>query len=433
VILMENDSVNLLNQIYTMLIKAYSSIVGDKALLAFERMGLSISDAMFKLNPDDTTLSNELAIQHMSQDFASHALNITDNYVQSGMITYEWMVQLLLDAIKPIDTDSDSIQLMGKLKNEVRGIWDSTLGSFSGIPGDVYHPVYAMPDDWYKSGNMSGWTPYNISQNSGTAQPTTPSVLGPLNWSVLPKAKRSIITKPFVQLDHPLLLNRIRKEVLSKITEQPTVQLKTEFMPTSIKTQKVDIKTQKVEIAEAVRKKYFKEHLVDLGVFNEQKIALCHISLVDAVKDLHSETTPQQVTSQGIDISFDYRFISLRRQWWPVPLLLLKRWFIPGFERGAISGGTNVLDQGMMPVLTTGFVAVRNLRVKCNWSSQDMSAITNSSAIGPFSLIGRSINNGTLSCNGIQIIGWFYVPLPCLPPCGDPNLATTAANSPLTK
>jgi hypothetical protein len=98
---------------------------------------------------------------------------------------------------------------------------------------------------------------------------------------------------------------------------------------------------------------------------------------------------------------------------------------VPGYARGDISNGTGAHDPGVLPVLTTGFVAIRNLKIASAWSQQDLAVVQGSASLGPFSLIGRSYDaaSGTLTCPGIQIIGWFCSALPVLPPASDPGLA----------
>src|SRR5262249_9582151 len=91
----------------------------------------------------------------------------------------------------------------------------------------------------------------------------------------------------------------------------------------------------------------------------------------------------------------------------------------------AFSDGTGGDDSGLLPVLTSGFVAIRNLKISSNWSNNDLQAMQGSASLGPFSLVGRTYaaGTGTLTAPGIQIIGWFCEALPVLPPDSDPAMA----------
>ena len=148
------------------------------------------------------------------------------------------------------------------------------------------------------------------------------------------------------------------------------------------------------------------------------------MALTRSVAALGTTTTPQPVATDSIDVSFEYRVVTLGRPWFPDTFLMLRNWYVPGYALGDFSHGTGGGDTGLMPVLTTGFVAVRNLSIVAKWSAPDLAAVQGSASFGPFSLIGRGFDaaSGTLTCSGMQIIGWFCSALPVLPPVADPSL-----------
>jgi hypothetical protein len=156
------------------------------------------------------------------------------------------------------------------------------------------------------------------------------------------------------------------------------------------------------------------------------------LALTTAVAAVGASATPQPVAANSIDVSFEHCVVMLQRSWFPDTLLMLRNWYLPDYPQGGISNGTGVQDPGPMPVIATGFVAVRNLKITSNWSAQDLPAAQASASFGPFSLVGRSFDagSGTLACPGIQIIGWFCSPLPVLPPASDPALAAAPAPAP---
>ena len=132
------------------------------------------------------------------------------------------------------------------------------------------------------------------------------------------------------------------------------------------------------------------------------------LALTQATEALKANTIAQQVTTDSIDISFEHCIVTMGRPWFPDTLLMLRNWYVPGYARGEISNATGARDPGLMPVLTTGFVAIRNIKIASQWSEQDLAAVQGSASFGPFSLIGRSYDaaSGTLTCPGMQIIGW---------------------------
>src|SRR5262249_19459420 len=153
--------------------------------------------------------------------------------------------------------------------------------------------------------------------------------------------------------------------------------------------------------------------------------------MAQATAQVQANTTTQPVTASNIDMSFEHCVVTLHRPWWPEVFLMLKHWFVPGYECAEFSDGSGSEDSGLLPVLTSGFVAIRNLKISTKWSSDDLEAMQGSASFGPFSLVGRTYDagTGTLSSPGIQIIGWFCEALPILPPESDPATAPPQATS----
>jgi hypothetical protein len=132
-----------------------------------------------------------------------------------------------------------------------------------------------------------------------------------------------------------------------------------------------------------------------------------------------------------MDMSFEHCVVTLNRPWWPEVFLMIRGWFVPGYASAEFSNGKGNGDPGLLPVLASGFVAIRNLKISTKWSDDDLVAMQKSASFGRFSLVGRTYDSqtGTLSCPGIQIIGWFCEALPILPPASDPAIAAAQADS----
>jgi hypothetical protein len=135
--------------------------------------------------------------------------------------------------------------------------------------------------------------------------------------------------------------------------------------------------------------------------------------------------TARPVSGSDIFITFEYCVVSLDWPWIAEAFLLLRNWFVPGYAQSSVSNGSGLLDTGLLPALPTGFILIRKLEIQANWGQSDLDAIQGAAGFGPFSLAGRSYNDqtGLLTCDGMQIIGWFCSALPQLPPCPDPHLA----------
>jgi hypothetical protein len=156
--------------------------------------------------------------------------------------------------------------------------------------------------------------------------------------------------------------------------------------------------------------------------------------MADVTAQLHATTTAQPVATNSMDISFEHCIVTLTRPWWPEVFLMVRNWFVPGYPRAAFSNAKGDGDLGLLPVLASGFVAIRNLKISTQWSDDDLAAMQKSASFGPFSLVGREFNagTGTLSCPGIQIVGWFCEALPILPPASDPTMAEPQGTTPST-
>jgi len=126
---------------------------------------------------------------------------------------------------------------------------------------------------------------------------------------------------------------------------------------------------------------------------------------------INANTT--SATTNEISISFDYCVIKIKRPWYHDVFVHDKSWFIPNILKGQLTSndslGTNII---FMPI---GFVAIRNLSIKANWSTSDVENSINATNFGPFK-VNSSIVNNTLSHEGIQIIGWLLEKMPNLPP-----------------
>jgi hypothetical protein len=153
--------------------------------------------------------------------------------------------------------------------------------------------------------------------------------------------------------------------------------------------------------------------------------------MAEATAQLNATTTAQPVSANSLDMCFEHCIVTLNRPWWPEVFLMMRDWFVPGYARAEFSNGTGNGDPGLLSVLASGFVAIRNLKISTKWSNDDLVAMQGSASFGPFSLVGRTYNaeTGTLTCPGIQIIGWFCEALPVLPPNSDPAIAGPQATS----
>jgi hypothetical protein len=153
----------------------------------------------------------------------------------------------------------------------------------------------------------------------------------------------------------------------------------------------------------------------------------------------HSESHQQASTeSNGLEISFSYTLVQIRRPWLTFNLLGTKGWNLGNlYKKGLISNGSKSYASGVkpvMPLLPTSLVVVKDVVIKANWSAADSSLIKSATTgggsvgFGPFSIGGSyshsssnatwhsAFASGAITVPGVQIIGWISQLVPYCPP-----------------
>jgi hypothetical protein len=140
--------------------------------------------------------------------------------------------------------------------------------------------------------------------------------------------------------------------------------------------------------------------------------------------------------TSALTVSFKFARITIDRPWLNFLLFSLGGWSMgEAFGPGTISNGTREQpDNEPMPMLSTSFIAVRELRITANWGHEDSSLVTSklttsaSVGWGPFAVSGSYSNSTsdkkfastfdgkTISNDGLQIIGWVNTITPSSPP-----------------
>jgi hypothetical protein len=444
---MSTDTSDLLQKVYDLFSSVYASTASDQAFLAFETLGIPISDGMFKLDPSDPNgaLLAPLAVERLSV-IANEVPLIKNGSISRAMNTVDGTINLIIQASEP--ASANALTALGATKLDAGTKFGATLGSMDGVPDHRFHPVYASPTDWYVSSAAANWTPHSVGdhQTTGTTPPPTPPPAPPKNviihppvWRVVPQSMQYALRQP-VAVQHPLYA---MAAAAPQAVSQPAkafhpMMMQAHFGVAAAAQSHVSLAG---ETAFAAAKPVAASPAIWAGLpkpaisVQPAHVVAAPLQLTQATAALNASTTPQQVITSSIDISFDHCIVMLNRPWFPDTLLMLRNWYVPDYSRGDISNNPAGGPTGLMPVLTTGFVAIRNLKISAQWSQQDLTNVQGSAGFGPFSLVGSSFDakSGTLSCPGVQIVGWFCAALPVLPPVSDPALpvspTTTASDT----
>ncbi|MCU1246322.1 MAG: hypothetical protein JWN02_2232, partial [Acidobacteria bacterium] len=139
---------------------------------------------------------------------------------------------------------------------------------------------------------------------------------------------------------------------------------------------------------------------------------------------LAEQLVPRTVApaTNGFSISFKFCLVTIDRSWLKAALLSLHNWYMLGTKAGEYSQGKLENNRGMFPMLSSAFVAVRDLKITANWSPSDAQSVAQSKAFGPFDIRSGTFNQSTLEAKQLQVIGWLSRLTPSLPPMKDPTL-----------
>jgi hypothetical protein len=136
-----------------------------------------------------------------------------------------------------------------------------------------------------------------------------------------------------------------------------------------------------------------------------------------------NEASQSHMDADTFELSAELILVRLMRPWYNPLLFGMSSWYVKGFAPGQIS--TQVL-----PLVPTALVVTRNVTLKANFSTEDKKHLASSTSgsvsvgWGPFSVSGKyansktsdtfssTLNGGTLSLPGHQVIGVVCAPTP---------------------
>jgi hypothetical protein len=126
--------------------------------------------------------------------------------------------------------------------------------------------------------------------------------------------------------------------------------------------------------------------------------------------------------THNLEVSFRFARVEVRSPWLKDNLMSLDGWSVAGRAPGAYSDGTATTNAGVFPLLRSSFIVARDLKIRANWGSSDLSIASKATSAsasvgwGPFSVSGSYSNSSsskkfksdfdgtTLSVNALNII-----------------------------
>jgi hypothetical protein len=130
-----------------------------------------------------------------------------------------------------------------------------------------------------------------------------------------------------------------------------------------------------------------------------------------------TEAPTKPTTTPSVSITFEFCLIRITRPWFVDAFVNDRSWCLPGTTKGQLTAPDKF--GATLPLLPIAAVAVRNLKISGNWTTDDVSTAAVATDFGPFKVDSGIVNN-SLSHAGIQVVGWLLQHMPPLPP-NDPS------------
>jgi hypothetical protein len=145
------------------------------------------------------------------------------------------------------------------------------------------------------------------------------------------------------------------------------------------------------------------------------------------------EEKTSHMDAQNLTLDAELISVTIKRPWFNPLLFSMKEWFVLGYDRYGISNCNPADLKGVMPLVPTGFVVARNVKISADFSEEDKKFVSNSISTkasggwGPFSVSGSysqsssksefqsKFDGGTLQLPGLQLIAWISAITPASP------------------
>jgi hypothetical protein len=408
---------DLIQNLYAYFLKAYQQGAAGGSgseVLAFEAMGFAPSCCSLTGNNVPAAAIEEISGK------ADMLPKIEGGVYTHTMRTVSGTYGIMLGGSQP--SSAAAMAAFSDLKSQAQEGYRTTLGSFDGP--DQYHPVYALPVDWYDVTVANNWQSYSYDTSAQTPAPPSAAPVAPnvhVQWQVIPEALRPAI------LPRPFVLRRIaeRPPMIESVVQPSAFQSVARPMSTLMAGRSMRGDAVALNVATPAG--------ITMGVAPAPVVRPIEVAQFTSVARLVAQTQPQPVQTQEFKMSFDYCLVQLRRPWFSEDLLALPGWYVPNMHNGDYASGPPA-NTGAFAMIPTAFIAVKNLVIEGQWSDADVAAGANSAGFGPFSLLvspGDQAQAKTgLTAPGLQIIAWICDAQPQLPPDPDPAFATAATPAP---
>ena len=146
------------------------------------------------------------------------------------------------------------------------------------------------------------------------------------------------------------------------------------------------------------------------------------------------KTSNKHMDAQNLTLEAELIAVTIMRPWFNPLLFGMNSWWVTGYDKGGLSNGDASNPLGKVPLIPTGFVVAKNVKVTADFSEEDKKFVSNaistkaSGGWGPFSISGKyghsssneefqsKFDGGSLEFPGLQLIAWISTVTPASPP-----------------
>lgn len=418
----------------------FGMAAGSPILFRFDKFDSVISDQDF-IDPNHPELGYlpALVIEKFS-DLVNHipvdtgdGMNI---FLSADTIDDTYFFRLLSPSIPyiPVGIDDATKQAIisnfSPIKADALKIWNNlTLESITGLMLQ-YKPSQATPEDWYDKTKNDVWTNHSFQINQTSSVPAS----GPSTqlWKLklsdeimrkvlqLPVAVDTSVEQPPIDIpDHVLKLRETLTPQMTSVVDERT-PMAVETLPSRLVVSSVLARSISTAAAGSLRTEAVVTPVENVALFDtflqqNNKLDISKRLLVTQYIGTNAPT--QSVTTDSLSISFDYCLVRIDRQWWKNIFTDNTTWCIPAVPKGQV---TTSGPAGNLPLMPIAFVAIRNLEIDANWTTEDITNASSATDFGPFKVTANIVNN-KLTYEGLQIFGWMLQKMPDLPPNDTPS------------
>lgn len=361
------------------------------------------------------------------------AIPLVDSvYVDSG-VTVEEMYEFALGATAvPLPPNANGEPVLNPVNMtlaKAREIFEQSKLASLLHPALSYRASYATPTNWSDEAAAQTWTRININSNQKVALPNSPFV----RMGGLKRVQDGVWKLPSATVNSAQVMDRLTRAEILKPSLQSNIQ------PTVLQSAKLEsLRAVSLQNSGLQNPGIDRVKLADLNPVKLERItpnpALTHRlrpELLNQVKLTVIADRPIDKETKDLQISFRCCRVNFTRPWMMKSLLELSGWTLPGQAPGSLSTGTVENNSGTFPVLPIGFLAIRDLEIRANWSKADreiaakVASSQDAVGFGPFALSGSYAESGkgytsgfdgvTISAPALQILGWISLVLPYAP------------------